>query len=109
MPYPAVSFYRENTRTLSAVLALTPRAWPSRGEESPQRTYFVSGNFFTELGGSASAGRLFTATDEAPTAPTMVVLGHGFWTRQFGRNPGRGGYHDPPQRPGRDRGGGGGG
>jgi len=88
VPYPAVAFYRENTRTLSAVLALTTARLPVEGDESGSRTYFVTGNFFTELGARPVAGRLFTVADEAQAAAPMVVLGHGFWTSRFGANPG---------------------
>src|SRR6185369_8740288 len=86
VPYPAVAFYRENTRTLSAVLALFAGGLVLDGEDAAQRTYFVTGNFFTELGGTPLAGRLFTAADEKAGDP-MVVLGHGFWTSRFGASP----------------------
>lgn len=88
VPYPAIAFYRENTRTLSAVLALTTARLSVDGDDSASRTYFVTGNFFTELGATPAAGRLFTTADEAPSAAPMVVLGHGFWTTRFGKNPG---------------------
>jgi predicted permease len=86
LPYPAVAFYRENTRTLSAVLALTTARVQHEADETELRTYFVTGNFFAELGGGAAAGRLFTAADEAPATEPMVVLGHRFWTSRFDSN-----------------------
>ncbi len=88
VPYPAVSFYRENTRTLSAVLALTTASLRYEDEENAPRTYFVTGNFFTDLGATAAAGRLFTEADEAPATAPMVVLGHQFWASRFGASPG---------------------
>jgi predicted permease len=87
LPYPAVAFYRENTRTLKAVLALTTARFRVEGEEVPTRAYFVTGNFFTELGGKAAAGRLFAAADEAASAP-LVVLGHSYWASRFDASPG---------------------
>ncbi|MBK5255177.1 MAG: ABC transporter permease [Vicinamibacteria bacterium] len=87
VPYPAVSYYRENTRTLSAVLALTTARLAIEGTEFAPPTYFVTGNFFTELGATASAGRLFTIADEAQAAAPMVVLGHGFWASHFDASP----------------------
>jgi|CXWL01.1.fsa_nt_gi predicted permease len=88
LPYPAVAFYRENTRTLSAVLALTTARLQHEADTTDLRTYFVTGNFFAELGGGAAAGRLFTAADEASAAEPMVVLGHRFWTSRFDSNTG---------------------
>jgi len=88
VPYPAVSFYRDHTRTLSAVLALTTASLRYEDEENAPRTYFVTGNFFAQLGAAAAAGRLFTEADEAPVTAPMVVLGHGFWASRFGASPG---------------------
>jgi predicted permease len=87
VPYPAIAFYRDNARTLSAVLALTTARLSLEGDESPANAYFVTGNFFTELGGTPSAGRLFTMADETPLATPMVVLGHNFWTNRFNASP----------------------
>jgi predicted permease len=83
VPYPAIAFYRDNVRTLSAVLALTTARLSLEGDESAANAYFVTGNFFTELGATPAAGRLFTAADESPLATPMVVLGHSFWTNRF--------------------------
>lgn len=48
----------------------------------------VSGNYFDTLGIAPSAGRLFHSWDEtAPGADRIVVLGFGFWERQFGGDP----------------------
>src|SRR4051794_29410985 len=33
-------------------------------------------------------GRRFTAEDDAPKAPPRVMLGHGYWERKFGSDPG---------------------
>jgi predicted permease len=44
----------------------------------------VSGNYFTVIGGKAATGRTLSDSDDAPGAPSTVVLRHAFWTRQFG-------------------------
>jgi predicted permease len=45
----------------------------------------VSGNFFTELGVPAAAGRLFMPDDDgAPGAHAVAVLSSGYWGRRFG-------------------------
>lgn len=87
VPYPAVAFYREHTRTLSAVFAMTTSRLSLDGVEPAPTTFFVTSNYFDELGARASSGRLFQAGDERPDAPPAVVLGHGFWSRHFGSDP----------------------
>ena len=47
------------------------------GVERPPSTFFVTANFFDELGARARHGRLFHVGDERPDAPPAVVLGHG--------------------------------
>jgi len=87
VPYPAVAFYREHTRTLSAVLALTTSRLSLEGAERSPSTCFVTANFFDELGARPRHGRLFRVGDERPDAPPAVVLGHGFWASHFGSDP----------------------
>ena len=48
----------------------------------------VTGGFFPTLGVQPSAGRLFTADEDRPGGPRVVVLGHGFWQRRYGGDPG---------------------
>src|SRR6185436_16281823 len=74
LPYPAVAFYREHTRTLSAVLAQTESDLSVEGVDRPASTFFVTANFFDELGARTTLGRLFNAGDERPEAPATIVL-----------------------------------
>ncbi len=87
VPYPAVAFYREHTRTLSAVLAQTESGLSVDDVERPSSTFFVTANFFDELGARARLGRLFNTGDERPDAPATVVLGQAFWASHFGSDP----------------------
>ena len=87
VPFPAVAFYREHTRTLSAVLAQTASSLSVESVERSPSTFFVTANFFDELGARATHGRLLGAADGQPDAPPAVVLGHGFWVNQFGSDP----------------------
>lgn len=87
VPYPAVAFYREHTRTLAAVLAQTESGLSVEGIERPSSTFFVTANFFDELGARARLGRLLSTGDERPDAPATVVLGQGFWASHFGSDP----------------------
>jgi predicted permease len=87
VPYPAVAFYREHARTLSAVLAMTASPLSLDGAGPSTGTFFVTANFFDELGGRPIHGRLFNSDDARPDAPPAVVLGHGFWAGHFGSDP----------------------
>ncbi|MGH7339866.1 MAG: ABC transporter permease, partial [Candidatus Rokuibacteriota bacterium] len=46
----------------------------------------VSGDFFRLFRAQPMYGRFFTAEEDAPGGPRVVVLGHGLWTRRFGAN-----------------------
>ena len=55
------------------------------------------------LGLRPSLGRWFEEAEDTPGAPLVVVLGHQFWTRQFGADPSVDRPHDPdPGRAGDD-------
>ncbi|MBS1827162.1 MAG: ABC transporter permease [Acidobacteria bacterium] len=56
-----------------------------QGSAVPGRVNLVSGNYFQVLGLKPTIGRLFTEDDDkTPGAHSVVVLDHGFWTRQLG-------------------------
>jgi predicted permease len=48
---------------------------------------FSSGNYFALLGVNAALGRTFTAADDQPGRPPVVVISDAYWTREFGRHP----------------------
>jgi hypothetical protein len=49
---------------------------------------YVTTNYFTVLGATPAAGRLFGAADsEQPGAAPITVLSHRFWTRRFNADP----------------------
>jgi predicted permease len=48
----------------------------------------VTGNYFSLTGIRPAIGRLISAEDDiAPGAHPVVVLGHGYWERHYGRDP----------------------
>ncbi len=48
----------------------------------------VTGNYFSLTGIQPALGRLISAEDDiAPGAHPVVVLGHGYWERHYGRDP----------------------
>lgn len=56
-----------------------------QGSAVPGSMTLVSGNYFEVLGLKPALGRLFTSEDDkTPGAHQVVVLTHGFWTRQLG-------------------------
>jgi predicted permease len=88
LPYPEAAFFREHSRTLSAVIAVNSTDVSVEGEERPVDGSFVTANFFGELGGASSLGRtLDPVLDDAPAAAPVIVLSHGFWQRHFGADP----------------------
>ncbi len=86
--YPEMAFYREHSKTLSAILASNGARLTMDGEEKQLNASFVTANFFSELGAAARLGRMFDpARDEASSADPAVVLHQGFWQRYFGSDP----------------------
>jgi predicted permease len=86
--YPEVAFYREHSKTLSAVLAVNWARLPIDKEEKPLNASFVTANFFSDLGATARLGRLLDpARDEAAESAPVVVLDHGLWQRRYGADP----------------------
>src|SRR6184192_2141394 len=45
----------------------------------PLRSEYVTGNYFSTLGVGAFGGRVFSADDDKPSAPPVVVMSHHVW------------------------------
>ena len=50
----------------------------------PIRSEYVSGDYFSTLGIGAFGGRVFTAADDTPAAPPVVVISHHLWEGAYG-------------------------
>src|SRR6266851_3303421 len=50
------------------------------------RTEYVTGNYFTTFGIGAFGGRVFTADDDTPASPPVVVISHHSWEAIYGGN-----------------------
>jgi hypothetical protein len=103
MPYPEMAFFRDHSRTLSAVLALNTTKVAVEGEDKQIDANFVTANFFSELGATPRLGRLLDpARDEAPGAPRRGpgsrLLAAAFRRRSAGDRP-----DHPPERQARYR------
>src|SRR5215469_16719504 len=58
--------------------------WRSPAGVQALRSAHVSGGFFRTLGVAAMLGRVFTDTDDTPSAPRTVVLTYDTWQSRFG-------------------------
>ena len=88
VPYASIAYYRDNAKSLSAVIA-TMGAAPLVLNQDEKRVSatFVSSNYFNELGAAAATGRLFDAArDDAASAP-VCVLSFRLWQRKFEGDP----------------------
>jgi predicted permease len=68
--------------TIGASFNLTGNGVPERIDGAR-----VSASLFTLFGAKAAAGRVFTADDDTPGKPPVVILSNGFWKRRFGSDP----------------------
>ncbi len=87
MSYPAFRAFAGLTRAFSSVAAVkTDTVNVGRGADLEQvPAVEASGLYFTTLGVTAQAGRLFgPADDELPIGSPVVVLGNAYWKRRFG-------------------------
>jgi predicted permease len=88
VPYPMVALYRDNAKTLSAVMAMMPARLALENDPQPVKTNFVTPNFFRELGAMPALGRLFDSDQENAFGPDrVVVLSFECWQQRFGTDP----------------------
>jgi putative ABC transport system permease protein len=89
--YPALEDYRrEAAAVFSDVFGFDLRigGLTAAGRPAPFIYHLVTGNFFSALGLTPAAGRLFAPGEgERPGAEPRIVLGHGCWLRRFGGDP----------------------
>jgi putative ABC transport system permease protein len=81
-----VADYRRQSQTLDGVAEYHSMYFNlfGRGEARRVQTGVVSADFFPVVGVRPAIGRLFTASDDQPAAPPVLVLSYGFWQRVFG-------------------------
>jgi predicted permease len=82
--------YRKRSRTLKEVAAWSDGQINLTGDGDPERVSAgsVSANLFSTLGVSPLLGRTFTAQEDLPNGPRLVILGYGLWNRRYSANPG---------------------
>ena len=88
--FPMYKALRERNTVLSGLLAryAFSASVAARGQTELAEGELISGNYFEVLGVQPAIGRLFSLDDDrSPGAHPVVVLSHGYWTRQFGGDP----------------------
>src|SRR6478609_10776880 len=88
IPYPITQVVAEDRSVLSAVFAaaFAGVVWGKDLANIP--ALFVSPNWFSELGATSSAGRLFAEGIDTATSEPVAVVSHQFWRTQLGADPG---------------------
>ena len=88
VPYASIAYYRDNAKSLSAVMATMGSApMVLNQDEKRISATFVTSNYFSELGGAAATGRLFDAArDDSASAP-VCVLSFRLWQKKFDGDP----------------------
>jgi predicted permease len=84
--YPEFVDFRAQAKTFSEVFAivLSNVQLASKGESEQCFANYVSKAFFTALGVTPAAGRLFLPNEgETPGEPLNVVLGYSYWQKRF--------------------------
>ena len=82
--------YAEQNRTFDHMGVWFPGTATVTGIAEPEqvRVVVVADGTLQALAVQPIAGRAFTAADHRADAPRTVVLGHGYWLRRFGGDPG---------------------
>lgn len=95
--YPAFVAYRDGVPALAALAAYQANDFglQTRPGTPAVRTFgaFASADYFRVLGVRPAAGRFYTAADERPNAPPVVVLSHALWRERFAGDPAVVGHH----------------
>jgi len=90
--YPAFKTFRNQSRTLSGVLAFfklnSDVDLEVNGQGGLAKGQLVSGDYFSTLGIKPAIGRLITPADETVAGQSPVaVIGYDYWRRRFALDP----------------------
>lgn len=91
--YPEYEAFAHDTSAFQSLIAVGRRGVRIARPDGTRPLFLVnvvSGNLFEAFGIRAVVGRLVDGTDERfpPPNDRVVILGHSFWQRQFGGDPG---------------------
>ncbi|HEY7216699.1 MAG TPA: ABC transporter permease [Thermoanaerobaculia bacterium] len=81
--------FRQQTSVVQDVAAFNAGVVNYTGGSFPEQLQSdrVSADYFRLFGTSTELGRTFTAEEDRPNGPRVVVLGHRFWARRFNSDP----------------------
>jgi putative ABC transport system permease protein len=81
--------YRRRSRTLQEVATWGDGQVNLTGDGDPERLSAanVSANTFSTLGAAPLVGRTFTAQEDLPQGPRLVILSYGLWNRRYSQDP----------------------
>ena len=81
--------YRRRSQALAEVAAWGEGQVNLTGDGEPERVSAasVTANVFSTLAVGPAIGRTFTAQEDVPNGPDLVVLGHALWTRRYAQDP----------------------
>ncbi len=81
--------WREQTSVVQDVAAFRTGVVNLTGGATPEQLQSaqVSADYFKLFGAQIFRGRTFSAEEDLPHGPKVVVLSHGFWTRRFAADP----------------------
>jgi predicted permease len=91
--YPVYQYFREHDEAFQELCAfrsgearLAVRAEGASSGDTAERAqgHLVSGNYFEVLGVTATRGRALAPADDAPSAPPVAVVSHGYWRERLG-------------------------
>ncbi|HEY1341046.1 MAG TPA: ABC transporter permease, partial [Bryobacteraceae bacterium] len=93
LSYASLAELRKN-RVLSDLFAFVPLGFNNQsvtvtvnGVAGAAGGEMVTGTYFSGLGVAPVLGRVINDDDLQPGAPSVTVIGYGYWSRQFGREP----------------------
>jgi|SRR5579871_152803 len=86
---PEFAAYRDRTRVFASLSGYQPASYDVTGEQEPQHITAsrATASLFPTLGIPPLLGRTFTAQDEFPNAPKVVVLSYSYWRTHYGGDP----------------------
>ena len=78
----------KGTQSFTDVGAWSPRSRTLGGDGNPERVMGASAtaSLLTVLGARPVAGRLFTAEEDVPGAPLVMLIGYDLWNRRFAKD-----------------------
>ena len=90
MSYPDFDDWQRASRSFSGMALMLPAAFSVSEENHLPEQFpgpFTSTNLFKVIGQRPILGRDFSADDDRPGAPPVVIIGYGMWKTRYGGDP----------------------